>query len=638
MLRACRTASASSSSAPAAAAPRRLAGRGRACGCPASCCSSALGMLVGSDGLGLDPLRRLSTSRRPIGVHRAGADPLRGRPRRRAGARSGRCCGPRSRSRCPGTLITAVVTGLAASWLFGLLDARGAAARLDHRLHGRRGGVLAAARRRGCAGGSSARWRARRASTTRSPCCSCSGSSSGSSSPTTGWPDMSVLFAQQLGIGLVAGVAVGALARAGLHARAALDAGPVPGRVARGGGARVRRRRHARTARASSPSTSAASRSGRRTSRPSGTVTAFHEGLAWVAQLAMFLTLGLLVFPSRAARRRWSTGTLLALVVVFVARPLATALAHGRERLRTCARRRSSAGRACAAPCPSCSPSSRASRASSRRPVTSSTSSSSPCSCRRCCRARRSSRVARRLGVTSGRAERCRRGSSRSARVRELGGDVVEHVIRPGDAAAGARLRELGLPRDALVSLIVRGDEALLPRGSTRLEAGDRLLVLVRREVARELPQLARALAHRAGRDARAAAADLHRHRAGLHRRGPWKRGGRRSGAPDARSAARPSSSTCARAATCPARSSSSPTAATRSWARSSWSARPARSRRRPGGGSARATDDAERGVVAGGHRRLRAVRAGRRRRAGSPRLCAARARPPAARPARARG
>jgi potassium/hydrogen antiporter len=63
-------------------------------------------------------------------------------------------------------------------------------------------------------------------------------------------------------------------------------------------------------------------------------------------------------------------------------------------------------------------------------------------------------------------------------------------VIRPGDAADGARLRDLGLPRDALVSLIVRGDEALLPRGSTRLEAGDRLLVLVRREVAADLPEL----------------------------------------------------------------------------------------------------------------------------------------------------
>jgi potassium/hydrogen antiporter len=74
--------------------------------------------------------------------------------------------------------------------------------------------------------------------------------------------------------------------------------------------------------------------------------------------------------------------------------------------------------------------------------------------------------------------------------VRELGADVVEHLIRSGDAAAGARLRDLGLPRDALVSLIIRGDEALLPRGSTRLEENDRLLVLVRREVADQLPGL----------------------------------------------------------------------------------------------------------------------------------------------------
>jgi cell volume regulation protein A len=53
------------------------------------------------------------------------------------------------------------------------------------------------------------------------------------------------------------------------------------------------------------------------------TVTAFHEGLAWVAQLAMFLTLGLLVFPSDLGDV-WLDGTVMALVVVFVARPLAT--------------------------------------------------------------------------------------------------------------------------------------------------------------------------------------------------------------------------------------------------------------------------------------------------------------------------
>jgi cell volume regulation protein A len=51
-------------------------------------------------------------------------------------------------------------------------------------------------------------------------------------------------------------------------------------------------------------------------------------------------------------------------------------------------------------------------------------------------------------------------------------------------------VRELGLPRDALLSVIVRGEEALLPRGSTRIEADDRLHVMVREEVAGDMPDL----------------------------------------------------------------------------------------------------------------------------------------------------
>jgi potassium/hydrogen antiporter len=48
-------------------------------------------------------------------------------------------------------------------------------------------------------------------------------------------------------------------------------------------------------------------------------------------------------------------------------------------------------------------------------------------------------------------------------------------------------VRDLGLPRDALLSVIVRGEEAVLPRGSTRIEADDRLHVVVRSEVARHM-------------------------------------------------------------------------------------------------------------------------------------------------------
>ena len=79
-------------------------------------------------------------------------------------------------------------------------------------------------------------------------------------------------------------------------------------------------------------------------------------------------------------------------------------------------------------------------------------------------------------------------------------------------------MRELGLPREALLNVIVRGEQAIPPRGSTRVEAGDRLHVLVRQEVAIEFRELLAALARgpdrAAGAIEPAAAAQLDRRRA----------------------------------------------------------------------------------------------------------------------------
>ena len=74
--------------------------------------------------------------------------------------------------------------------------------------------------------------------------------------------------------------------------------------------------------------------------------------------------------------------------------------------------------------------------------------------------------------------------------IRRLGAELIEYPVASLDAIAGARIRELGLPRQALVNVIVRDGEAIPPRGSTVVEGGDMLHILVRREVRREVEDL----------------------------------------------------------------------------------------------------------------------------------------------------
>jgi cell volume regulation protein A len=73
-----------------------------------------------------------------------------------------------------------------------------------------------------------------------------------------------------------------------------------------------------------------------------------------------------------------------------------------------------------------------------------------------------------------------------------LGAETMQFPVRSGDAIEGRPVRELGLPREALLNVIVRGERAIPPRGSTIIEEGDQLHVLVRQEVAVEFRELMR--------------------------------------------------------------------------------------------------------------------------------------------------
>ena len=96
--------------------------------------------------------------------------------------------------------------------------------------------------------------------------------------------------------------------------------------------------------------------------------------------------------------------------------------------------------------------------------------------------------LARRLGLTG------RRGSYEPplevAAVDSLGSGLLEFGVADDSSVVGQHVRELGLPRDALVAVIVRDGEAVPPRGSTLIESGDRLYVLSRKESRRRVERL----------------------------------------------------------------------------------------------------------------------------------------------------
>lgn len=205
----------------------------------------------------------------------------------------------------------------------------------------------------------------------------------------------------------------------------------------------------------------------------------FHDGMAWLSQITMFVVLGLLVNPE-ALLDVWMEGLLVAVVLTLVARPLAVApmLAlfgfNAREiTLVSWVGLRGSVPIILAIfPLVFDLPGAAlifnvvffvvlisATVQGATLPI-----------------------VARKLGLTEMPPAKPAATLEITA-LNDVNAEIVEYTLGENPRAAGRLLSQIALPDSTVVAMITRDSEVIPPRGSTRLIAGDHLFVVLRPEV-----------------------------------------------------------------------------------------------------------------------------------------------------------
>jgi cell volume regulation protein A len=215
-------------------------------------------------------------------------------------------------------------------------------------------------------------------------------------------------------------------------------------------------------------------------------VVGFHEGLSYVAEVSLFVVLGLLVFPGRLGSVAASSVALTA-VLIFAARPLGVLAATPLQRLSWRERTFLSwAGLRGAVPIVLATFALSAGVAE-RNTIFNSVFFVVLLSA--LVQGLTLEPVGRLLGLATERRPAFRPPIEVGA-VGRVGAEIIEHQVEPGDAVVGRFVRETGLPRDAIVMLIVRDGAGVPPRGSTVINAGDRLYIMVTAAARREIDDL----------------------------------------------------------------------------------------------------------------------------------------------------
>ncbi|HOW60006.1 MAG TPA: potassium/proton antiporter [Candidatus Omnitrophota bacterium] len=199
----------------------------------------------------------------------------------------------------------------------------------------------------------------------------------------------------------------------------------------------------------------------------------FHAGLAWLMQIAMFVTLGLLVFPSKLLSIAWG-GIATALILFFVARPISVFLClpfdSFKEKIMI-----SWVGLRGAAPI-----------VLATFPLLAKVSNSElifdvvffVVLVSVLIQGTSIPGVSQWLGLHAP-LQRRPRYPLEFEQHEGVDADLLEFVVPYGGKAAGKKLYDLNFPKDSLAVLVGRNDKFIVAKGNTVLEGGDVVLALV---------------------------------------------------------------------------------------------------------------------------------------------------------------
>lgn len=211
----------------------------------------------------------------------------------------------------------------------------------------------------------------------------------------------------------------------------------------------------------------------------------FHDAGAWMAQIVMFIVLGLLSFPSRLLAV-WLPGLAIAAVLLVVARPVAVFLCLCRSRFSFREQLFLSwVGLKGAVPI-TLAIFPLLSNLDSELKIESAQTIfdvvffvvlvsavlqgwSLPW-------------VARKLGLETP-AKKESAITLEISSLKDVEGDIVDYFVDSECRVAGKLIRELAFPEEVVVALIVHNNKIKLPKGSSRIEAGDHVIVVLRPHV-----------------------------------------------------------------------------------------------------------------------------------------------------------